>query len=105
MWDSLRDDLAMARYADGRLTALKVKTLSKPGRYGDGNGLYLVVDQSGARRWMLRTMVQGWRRDMGLGSARLVSLADARRPRLNIVASPATAAILLPYAANAGASL
>ena len=60
-----------------RLNVAKVKA-AKPGRHADGNGLYLVVDPSGARRWMLRTMVRGRRRDIGLGSARLVSLAEAR---------------------------
>lgn len=33
---------------------------------------------SGAKRWVLRTVVHGRRRDIGLGSARLVSLAGAR---------------------------
>ena len=65
-------------HPDKALTALKVRTLSKAGRYADGNGLYLVVDASGAKRWMLRTVAQGRRRDVGLGSARLVSLAEAR---------------------------
>ena len=65
-------------HPDRALTALKIRTLKEPGRYGDGNGLYLIVDSSGAKRWILRTIVQGRRRDMGLGSARLVSLADAR---------------------------
>jgi integrase len=60
------------------LTAVAVRQLAKPGRYADGNGLYLVVDPSGARRWLLRIMVQGRRRDIGLGSARLVPLATAR---------------------------
>ncbi len=60
------------------LTAVAVRQLKGPGRYADGNGLYLVVDASGARRWLLRTMVQGRRRDIGLGSARLVPLIDAR---------------------------
>ena len=46
--------------------------------YGDGNGLYLRVDRSGATRWILRTMVQGKRRDLGLGSLSLTSLAEAR---------------------------
>jgi integrase len=55
-----------------------VRALRKPGRYADGNGLYLLVDDNGAKRWILRTMVQGRRRDIGLGSARLVLLADAR---------------------------
>ncbi len=60
------------------LTAVAVRQLAKPGRYADGHGLYLVVDPSGARRWLLRIMVQGRRRDIGLGSARLVPLVTAR---------------------------
>src|SRR4051812_33431376 len=60
------------------LSALRVNSLSAPGRYADGNGLYLVVDPSGAKRWVLRTVVQGKRRDMGLGGLSLVSLAEAR---------------------------
>jgi len=61
-----------------RLTAIAVRNLRTPGRYADGNGLYLLVDHRGAKRWLLRTVVRGERRDIGLGSARLVPLADAR---------------------------
>jgi integrase len=57
---------------------MRVKKEKRPGRYADGNGLYLVVDESGAKRWLLRTVVHGKRRDIGLGSVRLVSLAEAR---------------------------
>jgi integrase len=60
------------------LTTIRINSLSVAGRYADGNGLYLVVDPSGARRWVLRTMVHGKRRDLGLGGLRLVSLAEAR---------------------------
>ena len=60
------------------LTAMGISKLSAPGRYADGNGLYLVVDKSGAKRWVLRTVVRGRRRDMGLGGVRTVSLAQAR---------------------------
>ena len=60
------------------LSATAVRALKKPGRYGDGNGLYLIVDDSGSKRWMLRTVVQGRRRDIGLGGLSLVSLAEAR---------------------------
>ncbi len=60
------------------LTAVAVRQLITPGRYADGNGLYLVVDPSGARRWLLRIVIQRRRRDIGLGSARLVPLATAR---------------------------
>ena len=60
------------------LTAVQVRRLSAAGRYADGNGLYLVVDPSGARRWVLRTVVHGRRRDIGLGGLKVVSLADGR---------------------------
>lgn len=66
------------RHPDKALTSAKILTLSKPGRYADGNGLYLIVDPSGAKRWMLRTVVHGRRRDIGLGGLKLVSLAEAR---------------------------
>jgi len=57
---------------------------AKPGRHADGNGLYLEVDESGARRWMVRLMVQGRRRDIGLGPTSLVSLAEARNTTIDI---------------------
>jgi integrase len=60
------------------LSAVKIRSLKQPGRYADGNGLYLVVDASGAKRWLLRIVVLGKRRDVGLGSTKLVSLAEAR---------------------------
>jgi len=66
------------------LTAVGVRNLKAPGRYCDGNGLYLVVDPSGAKRWILRTIVQGRRTDIGLGSARLVSLAEAREQAVTL---------------------
>jgi len=66
------------RHPQKALTSVRVNSISVPGRYGDGNGLYLVVDPSGAKRWVLRTVVHGTRRDIGLGGLRLVSLAEAR---------------------------
>ncbi|MBM2299334.1 integrase arm-type DNA-binding domain-containing protein [Sulfitobacter pseudonitzschiae] len=66
-------------HPDKALSALKVRQVTKAGRYSDGNGLYLVVSDTGAKRWMLRLVVHGRRRDMGLGGAGLVSLADARQ--------------------------
>jgi integrase len=63
------------------LSARLVETASKPGRYADGGGLYLHVSDGGRARWVLMYMVGGKRREMGLGSARDVSLADARKRR------------------------
>ncbi len=70
------------KHPEKALSALKIKHLTTPGRYADGNGLYLVVDPSGAKRWMLRLTIQGKRSDMGLGSLSLVTLADAREKAL-----------------------
>ena len=65
-----------------KLSAVRINSISEPGRYADGNGLYLIVDPSGAKRWVLRTVVHGRRRDIGLGGLRLVSLAEAREKAL-----------------------
>jgi integrase len=76
MWDDAMKP--RGRHPDKSLTAVRVRAISEPGRYADGNSLYLVVEPSGAKRWILRTVVHGRRRDIGLGGARLVSLAEAR---------------------------
>jgi hypothetical protein len=64
--------------AMGRLSATAVKAANRPGRLGDGDGLYLVVTGSGTKSWMVRAQKHGTRRDFGLGSASKVSLAVAR---------------------------
>ncbi len=61
----------------GKLTARKVET-AKPGKYEDGDGLRLVVSATKAKKWVYRYTFEGNRREMGLGSFKDVSLADAR---------------------------
>ena len=60
------------------LTAVFVKQCHRPGVYRDGQGLLLRVDQRGAKRWVHRVTIRGSRRDVGLGSAKTVSLQNAR---------------------------
>jgi integrase len=62
-----------------RLNARLVAALGKPGRYGDGDGLYLVVNKGGSKQWALLFRFGGRRREMGLGGVGAVSLAEARR--------------------------
>ena len=69
---------AQGPHKQRRLTAVAVRSLARPGRYGDGDGLQLLVDAAGSRRWVLRLTACGRRRDVGLGSARHVSLSEAR---------------------------
>ena len=61
-----------------RLTALKVKSINRPGLHGDGATLFLRVARGGSKQWMQRLTVHGRRHDIGLGSVQLVSLAEAR---------------------------
>lgn len=67
-----------------RLNAKRVANEAKPGLHGDGGGLYLRVSPSGGKSWILRTTVHGHRRDLGIGSASLVSLAEARDVALRL---------------------
>lgn len=61
-----------------KLSARGVTAITKPGRHGDGGGLYLVVDKSGAKRWVFLYRREGTLREMGLGGLKAVSLARAR---------------------------
>ena len=63
----------MAKLSDAR-----VRTVAKPGLYGDGGGLYLNVRTSGSRSWIQRITIDRRRRDIGLGPYPAVSLARAR---------------------------
>lgn len=63
----------------GKLSAVSVKAaLANPGTYQDGDGLFLKVGKSGAASWLVRLQQDGKRRDIGLGSAKLLTLAQAR---------------------------
>jgi len=52
--------------------------MKEPGRYGDGGGLWLQVSKQGTKAWIFRFKIAGRERQMGLGSAGSVSLAEAR---------------------------
>ena len=60
-----------------RLSARRAAT-AKPGRHGDGGGLYLIVSSTGARKWVFRFSFAGKVTEMGLGSANVISLGEAR---------------------------
>ncbi len=61
-----------------KLTRLALKKINHPGRYSDGNNLYLKVEETGSKRWILRLTIKGRRRDMGLGSFSFINLQEAR---------------------------
>lgn len=67
----------------GQLNATKIKALIEPGRYTDGDGLMLNIAPGGARSWLLRVRIEGRRRDIGLGSLKVLTLAEAREKAID----------------------
>jgi integrase len=71
----------------GKLKALDVSRANRPGYYGDGGNLYLLVGPTGAKSWVFRYRVPAPKpdkpkhsrlREMGLGPTHALSLAEAR---------------------------
>jgi integrase len=65
----------------GRLKPLDVQRETRPGKYADGDGLYLIVTGPTSKHWSYRYSKDGKARWHGLGSFKDVSLADARLAR------------------------
>lgn len=63
-----------------KLSVKSIAALKQSGMYSDDDtpGLYLRIGPTGAKSWVLRTLVHGKRREMGLGSVNVVGLAEAR---------------------------
>lgn len=67
------------RTPEKALSARFVETVAEPGKYFDGQGLFLKVAKNGARQWVQRIVIRGKRCELGLGSPPAVPLAMARR--------------------------
>lgn len=75
------------------LTSVSVDAKKEPGRYSDGNGLFLSVRAGGSKQWMFLYRRNGKLREMGLGSPlKGVTLAQARVLRDEARAALATGA-------------
>lgn len=77
-------DSAKSRAAN-KLSAALVRNAKKPGKYhdGGGTGLYLRVERNGSRFWIQRITIRGKRRELGLGSPPVVTLAMAREQAID----------------------
>ena len=64
-----------------KLKPLDVERETKPGKYADGGGLYLIVTGATSKNWSYRYWKDGKERWHGLGSFKDVSLKDARLAR------------------------
>ncbi|MBF9060756.1 tyrosine-type recombinase/integrase [Rhodobacterales bacterium HKCCSP123] len=73
---------AASRRPEKALTARYVETVSAPGKYFDGQGLFLRVAKNGAKQWVQRITIRGKRCELGLGSPPAVPLSEARRVAL-----------------------
>ena len=59
-------------------TYAEAKAIKKRGFYRAGDTLYLRVGYNGSKSWIQRLTIDGERHDIGLGSFKLVTLAEAR---------------------------
>ncbi|MBN8185041.1 Arm DNA-binding domain-containing protein [Roseibium aggregatum] len=71
--------MKLARY---KLSEARIRSLDKPGIYGDGDGLWIRVQKGGSRNWVFVWKRSGKRNEIGLGGygrgTALVSLKHAR---------------------------
>lgn len=70
------------KHPEKALSAAFARSVSTPGKYFDGHGLFLKVDDTGAKRWVQRITIRGKRREIGLGGFSLMSLQEAREAAL-----------------------
>jgi integrase len=74
----------MGKHPEKALSPAKIRSLKDPGYYSDGNCLYLQVSEAGSKSWIVRVTIKGKRREIGVGSLRYVSLAEARDEAIEI---------------------
>ena len=81
LWERLRERIGGFSMSGARhkLNRAFVKSVSSPGRFGDGGGLYLLVAKSGAKSWVYRYSIFDKRRDMGLGPLTKINHIDKAR--------------------------
>lgn len=65
--------------AINKLSVLKIKNLKLVGYYNDGNGLYLQISKFNSKNWVFRYKFANKKREMGLGSINILTLAEARQ--------------------------
>ncbi len=76
----------IGRHRAQKLTVRQIETLTKAGKYLDGEGLQLQVYNANSKTWIVRCTIKGQkdkrgnplRKEYGLGSYKQVSLAQAR---------------------------
>lgn len=70
--------------AKSGLTVARIAKIKEPGRYADGNCLFLVVPKSGGKYFVCRVAIHGRQTDLGLGGASYTSLDEARAEAVKI---------------------
>ena len=65
----------------GKLKPLDIERETRPGKYADSEGLYLIVAGATSKNWSYRYWKDGKQRWLGLGSLKDVSLKNARLAR------------------------
>lgn len=84
-WWNNQEETGHLNESNSGLTAAFLKNVTEAGKSHDGKGLglFLLVKKTGAKSWVQRIVIHGKRREIGLGSPPVVSLAEARDQALN----------------------
>jgi hypothetical protein len=61
-----------------KLTDATIRSMTKPGLFADGDGLYIQISLSGTRSWIFRSMIAGRPGKLGIGKYPKINLAEAR---------------------------
>lgn len=73
--------ISKSKISERPLKPIEIARKLNRGLYADGDGLYLKVSPTGTKSWILRFMLAGTARNMGLGKFPRVGLAEARNRR------------------------
>lgn len=64
--------------ATNKLSDTRAKTVKAPGKYADGEGLYLEVTAKGSKLWRLKYRLAGMEKSLSIGPYPAIGLAQAR---------------------------
>lgn len=67
--------------ATNKLSDTKAKTVKAPGKYADGEGLYLEVTAKGSKLWRLKYRIAGIEKSLSIGPYPAIGLAQARESK------------------------
>lgn len=80
----------------GKLTAVKIRSLTEPGRYSDGDGLFLEINGKGAASWILRVQNNGKHQNQWIATLTTYAFPKIGDLTVDKIEGPAIRDVLIP---------